>query len=98
MSYGFLQRWRASTTSAVVVEARRTPRRVFELADIEPGWIVRDPDGRRIGRVEAVSAGVLTVGRGWFRPPLRVLPSDIRAVREGQVILNVVSGRAPGPR
>jgi len=90
MSYGFLQRCRPSTSSAVVVEPRRPSRRVFELADIEPGWVVRDRDGRRIGRVVAVSAGTLTVARGWLRPRLRVLPSDIRAVREGQVILNVV--------
>jgi len=50
MSYGLLQRWRASARSAIVGGRDGPPRRTFRFADIARGWLVEDGDEIRLGK------------------------------------------------
>jgi len=89
MSYGQLQRWRAVARSSVVSERDKPPRRTFEFADIEPGWLVEDCDHARLGIVLSSGDSLLRVSRGRLSRPLLVPPSAIAEVHEGAVRLNV---------
>ena len=89
MSYGFLQRWRQSTRTAVVREETRPSRRVFRLADIERGWVVRDAEGRRIGTIDRSGNGSLTISRGFLGGSLTVPSTYVVHVHEGGLTLNV---------
>lgn len=89
MSYGFLQRWRRSTRTAVVREEPRPPRRVYRLADIERGWVVRDIEGRRIGTIVRSGNESLTISRGFLAGSLTVPSTTVAQVHEGGLTLNV---------
>ena len=99
MSYGFLERWRQSTRTAIVREESQPARRVFRLADIERGWVVRDAEGRRIGTIDGSGDGSLTIGRGFLAGSLTVPATAVGEVHEGGLTLNVTlaSIRARGP-
>jgi len=103
MSYGLLQRWRPSSRSAVIREQARPPRRVFRLADIERGWVVRDAEGRRIGTIVRSGEESLTIARGFLAGSLTVPSGAVAEVREGGLTLNVSRAwiearRGGGPR
>jgi hypothetical protein len=87
MSYGFLQRWRPSSRTAVVA-ADGPLRRTFALHDIERGWVVRDSTGRRLGTVAGAGPDSLRVKRGLWRAPLAVPVAAIHEVRQGELTLN----------
>lgn len=88
MSYGFLQRWRPSSRSAVI-PAGGPARRTFALGDVKPGWVVRDDREQRVGTVVASGPDSLQVERGIWRARLVVPLSAIHEVHEGELILNV---------
>jgi hypothetical protein len=89
MSYGYLQRWRRSTRTAVVREEARPTRRVFRLADIERGWLVRDAEGRRLGTIGRSENGSLSISRGFLGGSLTVPSTYVAQVHEGGLTLNV---------
>jgi hypothetical protein len=89
MAYGFLQRWRPSSRSAVVRAETRPARRVFRLTDIERGWVVRDAEGRRIGTIVRSGDESLTIARGFLGGSLIVPSSSVAQVHEGGLRLNV---------
>ena len=89
MSYGLLQRWRPSTRTAVVREATRQARRVFRLADMERGWVVRDAEGRRLGTIDRSGDGLVTISRGFLGGSLTVPSTYVAQVHEGGLTLNV---------
>jgi hypothetical protein len=79
----------------VLVESGRlpAPQRRFDLGEIEPGWLVCDNDGERVGRVESQVDGYLVIRRCfggvylWLR--LYIPPTAIRETHEGIVSLNI---------
>jgi len=89
MSYGLVPRWRRSARSSIVAEVARTRRRTFEISDLRPGWLVRDSDGRRVGRIAGSAAEGFAVSRGWLSASLQITPRTISEVREGEIRLNV---------
>lgn len=69
------------------------PRRRFDLAEIEPGWLVYDTQLERIGRVERQVDGYLVVQR-WFARMyvwrrLYIPATAIGEARQGWVFLNI---------
>jgi hypothetical protein len=91
MSYGFLQRWKAATRSAIVAERDGPPRRTFRFADIERGWRVEDSDEAPLGKVVSSGEALLIVSRGLLSSRLYLPPSAVAEVHEGIVRLNVTS-------
>jgi hypothetical protein len=89
MSYGQLQRWRASARSSVVGGSGSRSRFVFRFAAIERGWRVEDSDGRLIGSVLSADPTFLVISRGVLARKLFVPLSAIAIVHEGAVRLNV---------
>jgi hypothetical protein len=92
MSYGLLQRWRASARSAIVGGRDGPPRRTFRFADIKRGWRVEDSDETSLGTVVSSDEILLTVSRGFLSSKLYLPPSAVAEVHEGIVRLNVTSG------
>ena len=91
MSYGLLQRWRASARSLIVGGRDGSPRRTFRFADIERGWRVEDCDETSLGTVVSSGEILLTVSRGLLSSKLYLPPSAVAEVHEGVVRLNVTS-------
>jgi hypothetical protein len=91
MSYGLLQRWRASARSAIVGGRDGPPRRTFRFADIKRGWRVEDSDQTSLGTVVSSDETLLTVSRGLLSSKLYLPPSALAEVHEGIVRLNVTS-------
>ena len=91
MSYGLLQRWRASARSLIVGGRDGLPRRTFRFADIERGWRVQDSDETSLGTVVSSGEILLTVSRGFLSSKLYLPPSAVAEVHEGVVRLNVTS-------
>jgi hypothetical protein len=91
MSYGLLQRWRASTRSSVVGEPHGHPRRTFRYADVGRGWLVADSTGRPLGTVVSFGETLLTVSRGLLASRLYLPPSAVAEIQEGVIRLNVTS-------
>ena len=91
MSYGLLQRWRASARSLIVGGRDGLPRRTFRFADIERGWRVQDSDETSLGTVVSSCEILLTVSRGLLSSKLYLPPSALAEVHEGVVRLNVTS-------
>ena len=92
MSYGLLQRWRASARSLIVGGRDGPPRRTFRFADIKRGWRVEDSDETSLGTVVSSDETFLTVSRGLLSSKLYLPPSAVAEVHEGVVRLNVTSG------
>jgi hypothetical protein len=92
MSYGLLQRWRASARSLIVGGRDGPPRRTFRFAEIERGWRVEDSDETSLGTVVSSDETFLTVSRGLLSSKLYLPPSAVAEVHEGVVRLNVTSG------
>ena len=91
MSYGLLQRWRASARSLIVGGRDGLPRRTFRFADIERGWRVQDSDETSLGTVVSSGEILLTVSHGLLSSKLYLPPSAVAEVHEGIVRLNVTS-------
>jgi hypothetical protein len=91
MSYGLLQRWRASARSSIVGRRDGPPRRTFRFTDIKRGWLVEDSDELLLGTVVRSGDTLLIVSRGLLRSKLFVPPSAVAEVHEGVVRLNVTS-------
>jgi hypothetical protein len=91
MSYGPLQRWRASARSAIFGGRDGPPRRTFRFADIKRGWRVEDSDETSLGTVVSSDETFLTVSRGLLSSKLYLPPSALAEVHEGVVRLNVTS-------
>jgi hypothetical protein len=89
MSYGLLQRWRASARSSIVGGRHGPPRRTFRFGDIERGWLVQDSDEAPLGRIVNSGETLLTVSRGLLSSKLYLPPSAVAEVHEGVVRLNV---------
>ena len=87
MAYGRLHRWIRSAPAAVV-RREASDRRVFALADIEPGWSVQDDEGVEVGSVRDVEGDWIAVTRGLFRRTLYVPLSAVGQVADGVVRLN----------
>jgi hypothetical protein len=87
MSYGMLHRWSKAARSVVMRDSRR-PRRVFRLADVEPGWNVVDADELPVGTVQELESQWIAVNRGLLHRRLYVPLTAIGAVTEGLVRLN----------
>jgi len=87
MAHGRLHRWTRSARTAVVGR-EASDRRVFALADIEPGWSVQDDEGTAVGSVRDVEGDWIAVTRGLFRRTLYVPLSAVGHVADGLVRLN----------
>jgi hypothetical protein len=91
MSYGLLQRWRASARSLIVGGRDGRPRRTYRFGDIERGWLVQDSDQTPLGTIVSSGETLLTVSRGLLASKLYLPPSAVAEVHEGVVRLNVTS-------
>jgi uncharacterized protein YrrD len=63
---------------------------------IEPGWIVRDADGKEIGRVQEVTGDEnadifdgLTIKQGILTKDKYVPSEHVAAIRQGEVVLDI---------
>jgi hypothetical protein len=69
------------------------PQRKFELADIQPGWLVYDDERELIGRVDGLVDRYLVVrrkfGRFYLWVRLYVPETGLGEAHEGVVLLNV---------
>jgi hypothetical protein len=90
VSYGFLNRWSASSRSSIV-RAAPLPERGLASGEIEGGLTVVDINGQDLGTTNGRLGDFLVVSRGLLRAALYVPVTAVKEVRRGKVTLSVTA-------
>ena len=80
---------RGSRAGQTLTVARVDGARTFRISDLNPGWLIVDHEGKRVGRLIGTSESFLSVRRGLAPETLSIPLTAVAEVVDGRISLNV---------